>query len=78
MCGEYIDIIPSNIPQMKIAVSQWTARFHILRKPEECCCLLRNLSFGLFDHKILPGLSQDFSKISEKIPGLSRTSQDSF
>ena len=48
MCGEYIDIIPSNIPQMKIAVRQWTARFHILRKPEECWCLLRNLSLGLF------------------------------
>ena len=67
MWWEYKDIIASNIPQMKIAVvTQWTARFNIQRKPEKCCCLLRNLSFGLFDHKKIPGLFQDFSKISVK------------
>ena len=67
---EYIDIIASNIPQMKIkAVSQWTARFNIQRKPEKCWCLLRNLSFGLFSHKKIPGLFQNVSKI----PGLSKT-----
>ena len=73
---QYIDIIASNIPQMKIkAVSQWTARFNIQRKPEKCCCLVRNLSFSLFDHKEIPGPFQDFSKISAKFqdfPGLSR------
>ena len=37
MCSEYIDIIASNIPEMKItAVSQRTARFNIQRKPEKC------------------------------------------
>ena len=67
MWWEYIDIIASSIPQMKIAaVTQWTARFNIQRKPEKCCCLLRNLSFGLFDHKKIPGLFKDFSKISAK------------
>ena len=67
MWWEYIDIIASNIPQMKIAaVTQWTARFNIQRKPEKCCCLLRNLPFGLFDHKKIAGLFQDFSKISAK------------
>ena len=55
---------------MKItAVSQWTARFNIQRKTEKCWCLLRNLSFELFDHKKIPGLFQNFSKI----PGHSRT-----
>ena len=67
---EYIGIIASNIPQMKIkAVSQWTARFNIQRKPEKYWCLLRNLSFGLIGHKKIPGLFQSFSKI----PGLSKT-----
>ena len=70
MCWEYIDIIASNIPQMKIkAVSQWTARFNIQKNPKKCWCLLRNLSFRLFDHKKIPGLFQNFTKI----PGLSRT-----
>ena len=72
-----IDIIASNTPQMKIkAVSQWTARFNIQRKPEKCWCLLRDLSFGLFDHKKISGLFQNFSKISAKFhdfPGLFRT-----
>ena len=75
-CAEYnIDIIAPNIPQMKItAVSQWTARFNIQRKPEKCWCLLRNLSFGLFDHKKIPVLFRDFSKISVNF----RTFQGSF
>ena len=83
MCWEYIDIIASNIPQMKItAVSQWTATFNTQRKLEKCWCLLRNLSSGLFDHKKIPGLFKDFSKISAKFqdfPGLFsnfRTFQD--
>ena len=64
-----IDIIASNTPQMKIkAVSQWTARFNLQRKPEKCWCLLRDLSFGLFDHKKIPGLSRTL-----QIPGISRT-----
>ena len=74
MCWEYIDIIASNISQIKItAVSQWTATFNIQRKPDKCWCLLRNLSFGLFDHKEIPGPFQDFSRISAKFqdfPGL--------
>ena len=74
MCWEYIDIIASNIPQMKIkAVSQWTATFNTQRKPKKCWCLLGNLSSGLFYHKkksrTVQGLFQNFSKI----PGLSRT-----
>ena len=64
-----IDTIASNTPQMKIkAVSQWTARFNLQRKPEKCWCLLRDLSFGLFDHKKIPGLSRTL-----QIPGISRT-----
>ena len=48
---------------MKIkAVSQSTARFNIQRKPKKCWCLLRNISFGLFDQIKF----QDFSKISVK------------
>ena len=83
----YIDTAASNIPQMKIkATSQWLikqlikqfARF-MQRKPKKCWCLLRNLSFGLFDHKKISGLFQDFSKkISAKFqdfPGLSSTSR---
>ena len=83
----YIDTVASNIPQMKIkATSQWLikqlikqfARF-MQRKPKKCWCLLRNLSFGLFDHKKISGLFQDFSKkISAKFqdfPGLSSTSR---
>ena len=67
MCWEYADITEPNIPQMKIkAVSQRTARFNIQRKPEKCWCLLRNLSFGLSDHKKIPGHFQDFSKILAK------------
>ena len=77
MCWVYIDIIDiiaTNIPHMKItAVSQWTARFNIQRKPKKCCCLLRNFSFGLFDHKknsrTFLWVLQNFSKS----PGLSRT-----
>ena len=69
MCWEYIDITASNIPQTKfIAVSQRTFRFNIQRKPEKCWCLLKNLPFGLFDHKKIPRLFQNFSKIQ----GLSR------
>ena len=45
-----------------IAVSQRTFRCNIQRKPEKCWCLLKNLSFGLFDHKKIP-LFQNFSKI---------------
>ena len=57
---------------MKIkAVSQRTARFNIQRNPEKCWYLLRNLSFKLFDHKKIPELFQEFSKISSKF-------QDSF
>ena len=75
MCWVYTGIIAPNIPQMKItAVSQWTARFNIQRKHEKCWYLLRNLSVGLFDHKKISGLFQNFSKIS----GLSTTFQDSF
>ena len=71
-CAENINIIASNIPQMKIiAVSQWTARFNMQRKPEKCWFLLRNLSFGLFDHKKIPGLFQDLSKISAKFQDFS-------
>ena len=77
MCWVYIDIIDiiaTNIPHMKItAVSQWTARFNIQRKPKKCCCFLINPSFELFDHKKNPGLFQDFFKISAKFqdfPGL--------
>ena len=77
-CAENINIIASNIPQMKIiAVSQWTARFNMQRKPEKCWFLLRNLSFGLFDHKKIPGLFQDFPKFQQNyrtfqdFPGLS-------
>ena len=70
MCWEYIDIIASDIPQMKIkAVSQWTAIFNIERKPEKCRCLLRNLPFRLFGYKKIPGLCQDFFKISAKFQG---------
>ena len=86
MCREYIDIIASNIPQIKIiAASQWTARFNIQRKPKKWWCLLINLSFGLFDHKKNPALFQNFSKIPgisrtlfkfQDFPGLSRTFQD--
>ena len=90
MCWEYVDIIASNIPQMKItAVSQWIATFNMQRKSEKCWCLLRNLSSGLFNLKKnsrnVPGLFQNFSKISGlssifqdffQIPGLSRTFQD--
>ena len=82
----YIDTVASNIPQMKIkATSQWLikqlikqfARF-MQRKPKKCWCLLRNLSFGLFDHKKISGLFQDFSKkISAKFPGLFPTFQGS-
>ena len=79
MYWEYIDIIASNIPQIKItADSQWTARFNIQKTTEKRWCLLRNLSFGLFDHKKF----QEFSKISAKFqyfPGLfsnSKTFQD--
>ena len=57
---------------MKIkAVSQQTARFNIQRNPKKCWYLLRNLSFKLFDHKKIPELCQEFSKISSKF-------QDSF
>ena len=47
-----------------------------MKEPEKFWYLLRNLSFTLFDHKEIPGLFQDFSKISEKFqdfPELSRT-----
>ena len=75
-CAENIKILlhPIHIPQMKIKASQWTARFNMQRKPKECWCLLRNLSFGLFDHIKIPELFkvQNFSKIPY-IPGLSRT-----
>ena len=40
---------------------------------QKCWCLLRYLSFELFDHKKIPGLFQDFSKLSAKFedfPGL--------
>ena len=76
MCGEYIDIIPSNIPQMKIAVSQWTARFHILRKPEECWCLLRNLSLDCLTAKYFQDFPRTFPKFQKKFqdfPELLRT-----
>ena len=70
---EYIDITALNIPQIRItAVSQWTARFNIQRKPKKYWCLLGNLSFGLFDHK---KKFQDFSRTFWKVqfPRLSRT-----
>ena len=52
-------------------VSQWNARFNIQRKPRKCWGLLRDLSFGLFDHKKIPGLFQDFSKILAKFQDFS-------
>ena len=65
---------------MKItAVSQLTAIFNIQRKSEKCWCLLR---ISRLTTKKIPGLFQDFPKISVKsqdfpglfsIPGLSRT-----
>ena len=73
----YIDTVASNITQMKIkATSQWLikqlikqfARF-MQRKPKKCWCLLRNLSFGLFDHQKISGLFQG----SLQLPGLSRS-----
>ena len=77
----YIDIIASNTPQMKIkAVSQWTAWFNIQSKPEKCWCLLRDLSFGLFDQKkknprTFPKFQQNPRTFQDsfQIPGLSRT-----
>ena len=67
---------------MKIrTVSQCTARFNIQSKPDKCWGLLRNPSFRLFDHKKIPGLFQNFSKIpglsrTLQIPGLSRTGEN--
>ena len=73
MCREYIDVIASNIPQMKIKA---ITRFNIQRKPEKYWCLLEISPFRLFDHKKIPGLFHDFSKIlakSQDFPELSRT-----
>ena len=68
---------------MKItAVSQLTATFNIQRKSEKCWCLLRISLLDCLTTKKIPGLFQDFSKISAKsqdFAGLfsnSRTFQD--
>ena len=53
----------------QLVFCQWTAWFNIQRKPDECYVYLEiSLLDCLTTKKI-----QDFSKISEKIPGLSRT-----
>ena len=71
---EYTDITALNIPQIRItAVSQWTARLNIQRKPKKYWCLLGNLSFGLFDHK---KKFQDFSRTFSKVQQNSKIFQD--
>ena len=79
MWWEYIDIMASNIPRMKItAICQWTARFNINRMSEYAGVYLE---ISLLDC-LTTKKSQDFSKISAKFqdfPGLfsnSRTFQD--
>ena len=75
MCWEYIDIIASNIPQMKITAVSELIHSTYRGSPSKCWCLLRNLSFGLFNHREIPRPFHNFSKISVKFldfPGLSR------
>ena len=57
----YIDITSSNTPQMKIkAVSQWTARFNIEKKPKNVGVYLEISLLDCLTKKI-PGFFQDYS-----------------
>ena len=81
MWWEYIDIIASNIPRMKItAVCQWTARFNINRMTEYAGVYLEIslLDWPQRNPKTFPKFQQNSRTFQDsfQIPGLSRTFQD--
>ena len=69
MCWEYIDIIASNIPKWKSKQLVSELLDSTYRGSPKNAGVYLEISFGLFDHKEIPGLSRTLFKFQD-FPGL--------